>query len=155
VGTSRAGWVVGPGLEQVEGAVDKDVPVPRVIGHDDPVWQLVILPAEPVYCRPMPQDALPCLKNPVSSITSTASGSASVSNAEFEAQLRQIQLGNKSVDDADRVLVRHVVVDAFCKQRHLSSVLALHDALHPGLCIDAGSLPWTSVFTRAAPISAV
>jgi hypothetical protein len=46
-----------------------------------PIWQFVILPAEPVYCRPTPQDALPCLRKPVSSITSTASGSVSVSSA--------------------------------------------------------------------------
>ncbi len=45
------------------------------------VWQLVILPAEPVYCRPTPHDDLPCLRKPVSSITSTASGSANVSSA--------------------------------------------------------------------------
>src|ERR1700674_5863386 len=32
----------------------------------------VILPAEPVYCRATPHDALPCLRKPVSSITSQA-----------------------------------------------------------------------------------
>jgi hypothetical protein len=33
-----------------------------------PVWLFVILPAEPVYCRAAPHDALPCLRKPVSSI---------------------------------------------------------------------------------------
>src|SRR3954452_22611017 len=37
-----------------------------------PIWPLVILPAEPVYCRPTPQEAWPCLRKPVSSMTSTA-----------------------------------------------------------------------------------
>ncbi len=41
-----------------------------------PIWQFVILPAEPVYCRPTPQDARPCLRKPVSSITGTASSAA-------------------------------------------------------------------------------
>jgi hypothetical protein len=40
---------------------------------------LVIVPAEPVYWRATPQEAVPCFRKPVSSITSTASGSASAS----------------------------------------------------------------------------
>src|SRR5919199_5009117 len=44
-----------------------------------PIWQLVILPADPVYCRATPQEAFPCFRNPVSSTTRTASGSASLS----------------------------------------------------------------------------
>ena len=40
-----------------------------------------ILPAEPVYWRATPRDALPCFKKPVSSMTTTASLSASVSRA--------------------------------------------------------------------------
>jgi hypothetical protein len=41
----------------------------------------VILPAGPVCCRATPHEALPCFKKPVSSMTRTASGSLSVSNA--------------------------------------------------------------------------
>ena len=33
-----------------------------------PIWQLVIFPAEPVYCRCTPTECLPCLRKPVSSI---------------------------------------------------------------------------------------
>src|SRR6266487_4430982 len=43
------------------------------------ICQFEILPAEPVYCRATPHDALPCLRKPVSSITSTASSSAKCS----------------------------------------------------------------------------
>jgi hypothetical protein len=46
-----------------------------------PIWQLVILPVDPVYYRATPHEALPYFKNPVSSITRTASGSLNVSNA--------------------------------------------------------------------------
>src|SRR5215218_9521956 len=38
-----------------------------------PIWQLVILPADPVYWRATPQEARPCLRKPVSSTTRTAS----------------------------------------------------------------------------------
>src|SRR5215210_936675 len=54
-----------------------------------PIWQFVILPAEPVYCRPTPQEALPCLRKPVSSITSTASGAASVSTTSSRTTSRK------------------------------------------------------------------
>ena len=51
----------------------------RNVGSETPIWQFVIFPAEPVYCRATPHDALPCLRKPVSSITSTASSSAKCS----------------------------------------------------------------------------
>jgi hypothetical protein len=40
---------------------------------ETPTWQLVTLPAVPVYCRDTHAEALPSLRNPVSSKT-TASG---------------------------------------------------------------------------------
>src|SRR3954464_8782342 len=51
-------------------------PLSETWAANPPIWQLVILPAEPVYCRPTPQEAWPCFRKPVSSITSTASGGA-------------------------------------------------------------------------------
>src|SRR6201997_3976069 len=46
-----------------------------------PIWQLCLFPAEPVYWRATPHEALPCFKKPVSSMTRTASSSPSVSSA--------------------------------------------------------------------------
>src|SRR4051794_19646784 len=57
----------------------KACPLSETKPPNTPIWQLVILPAEPVYCRPTPQEAWPCFRKPVSSITSTASGAPSVS----------------------------------------------------------------------------
>lgn len=37
---------------------------------ETPAWQLVTLPAVPVYCRATQADASPSLRNPVSSMTS-------------------------------------------------------------------------------------
>src|SRR5215207_5915569 len=51
--------------------------------------QLVILPADPVYCRPTPHELWPCLRKPVSSMTSTASGEASVSTAYSRTRSRR------------------------------------------------------------------
>ncbi len=50
-------------------------------GCSTPIWQLVILPAEPVYWRATPHDALPCFKKPVSSMARTAVSSVSISSA--------------------------------------------------------------------------
>jgi hypothetical protein len=77
----HASGIVRPRLRQIERAVNEGMALPRGIAGEHAIWQLVILPAEPVYCRATPQDALPCFKNPVSSITSTASSSASLSSA--------------------------------------------------------------------------
>src|SRR3954469_17545421 len=51
-------------------------PLSETEAANTPIWQLVILPAEPVYCRPTPHEALPCFKKLVSSTTSTAPSSA-------------------------------------------------------------------------------
>jgi hypothetical protein len=42
-----------------------------------PVWQFVILPPVPVYCRWTPAEQAPFFSNPVSSPISTPSGSPS------------------------------------------------------------------------------
>src|SRR6476620_3051305 len=70
-------WIVGPLLRKIQRAIDERMTVAR--NAKTPIWQLVIFPAEPVYCRATPHDALPCLRKPVSSITSTASSSAKCS----------------------------------------------------------------------------
>jgi hypothetical protein len=59
----------------------KACPLSETWAANTPIWQLVILPAEPVYCRLTPQETFPCFRKPVSSITSTASGAAKVSTA--------------------------------------------------------------------------
>jgi hypothetical protein len=41
-------------------------------------WQLVILPADPVYCRWTPTECVPCLRNPVSSTIHVRIGSSRV-----------------------------------------------------------------------------
>lgn len=81
VGGRAPGRVLRPCFGQIQRAVDERVAMARHVGGEDPDLAVGVLPAEPVYCRPTPQDALPCLRKPVSSITSTASGSASVSSA--------------------------------------------------------------------------
>ena len=73
--------VAQPGLGQIQRAANERVAVVRHVAANTPIWQLVILPAEPVYCRPTPQDTLPCLRNPVASITSMAAGSVGTSSA--------------------------------------------------------------------------
>ena len=54
----------------------------------------------------------------------------------LEAQLRQVQRRDESLDDPDRVVFADEVVGAFGKQRRLPPVLAFHEArhadLHPG-----------------------
>src|SRR3954469_20912220 len=44
----------------------KGWPLSETEAANTPIWPLVILPAEPVYCRPTPQEAWPCLRKPVS-----------------------------------------------------------------------------------------
>jgi len=39
-----------------------------------PIWQLAILPADPVYCRLTPTECLPCFKKPVSSLIQVVIG---------------------------------------------------------------------------------
>ena len=86
--------IIGPGLGQIKGAIDQSV---ALIGHvATPIWQLVILPADPVYWRVTPQEAaLPFFKKPVSSITRTSSGSARVDDvvAHHIAQGVRVPLG--------------------------------------------------------------
>jgi hypothetical protein len=40
-----------------------------------PIWQLVIFPAVPVYCRCTPTECVPCFGNPVSSTIHVVTGS--------------------------------------------------------------------------------
>jgi hypothetical protein len=43
-----------------------------------PIWQLVTLPADPVYWRCTPTECDPCLRKPVSSMIHVVTGSRSV-----------------------------------------------------------------------------
>jgi hypothetical protein len=65
----QARLVVRPALRQIEVAIDEGVAATGGVTGETPIWQLAILPAEPVYCRATPQDALPCFRKPVSSTT--------------------------------------------------------------------------------------
>src|SRR4029077_2036142 len=47
-------------------------------------------------------------------------------------QYRQIQFINEGIDNADRVIFPHVVVQAIRQQDELAPVLTLHKTLHPG-----------------------
>src|SRR6201989_2553168 len=70
--------IVCPFFRQIKSPVDEGMAMAR--HANTPIWQLVILPAEPVYCSATPHEALPCFKKPVSSMTSTASSSAKLSS---------------------------------------------------------------------------
>src|ERR1700745_280432 len=61
-----------------------------------PIWQFVIFPAEPVYCRATPHDFLPCFRKPVSSITSTASSSCKCSTAYSHTTSRSASASQRS-----------------------------------------------------------
>src|ERR1700692_3101848 len=78
VGGFQTIWIVGPFLWKIQRAIDERMAMTRNVAKT-PIWQVVILPAEPVYCGATPHDALPCLRKPVSSITRTASSSAKCS----------------------------------------------------------------------------
>src|SRR5262245_39542436 len=49
-----------------------------------------------------------------------------------KAQYRQIQFINEGIDNADRVIFPHVVVQAIRQQDELAPVLTLNKTLHPG-----------------------
>src|SRR5829696_5794344 len=73
----------------------KACPLSDTYAANTPIWQLVILPAEPVYWRPTPHEAWPCLRKPVSSMTSTASGSARVSSASSRTRARSASASHR------------------------------------------------------------
>src|SRR3954465_1580243 len=73
----------------------KACPVLETYAANTPIWQLVILPAEPVYGRPTPHAAWPCLRKPVSSMTSTASGSARVSTTSSRTRSRNASASHR------------------------------------------------------------
>src|SRR5262249_33635051 len=50
----------------------------------------------------------------------------------IKAQRRQIQFINEGIDDADRVILPDVVVQAIRQQDQLAPVLTLNKPLHPG-----------------------
>jgi hypothetical protein len=50
-----------------------------------------------------------------------------------KAQGRKVKLVNENVNDADRIVLRHIVFQAIRKQRRLPAILALHETLHPDL----------------------
>jgi hypothetical protein len=47
-----------------------------------------------------------------------------------KAQRFQVEFVNEDIDDADRIVLSHVVVKEFGKQNALRSILALNKALH-------------------------
>jgi hypothetical protein len=57
--------------------------------------EFVILPAEPVYCRPTPHDVRPCLRNPVSSTTRTASSAAKCSTTYSRTTSRKASASHR------------------------------------------------------------
>jgi hypothetical protein len=52
----------------------------------------------------------------------------------LEVQLGQVQLINKGIDDADRVVLADEVVKTFGKQDSLASVVTLDVSRHAGSC---------------------
>src|SRR3954451_3157532 len=70
-------------------------PLLETYAANTPIWQLVILPAEPVYWRPTPHEAWPCFRKPVSSMTSTASGSARVSTTSSRTRSRNASASHR------------------------------------------------------------
>jgi hypothetical protein len=58
-----------------------------------------------------------------------------------KTQYRQIQFINEGIDNADRVLLPDVVVQAIRQQDQLAPVLALNKTLHPGPPEPAGRVP--------------
>ena len=72
--TDEASRIVRPALRQIERPIDEGMAVTRHVGSKNTDLTVRNLPAEPVYCRATPHDALPCLRNPVSSITSEHPG---------------------------------------------------------------------------------
>src|SRR5215467_1886799 len=50
-----------------------------------------------------------------------------------EAQCRQIQFVDERFNNPDRVVLRHVVIQAVREQRSLPPVLALHETFHPAI----------------------
>src|SRR5215471_10547941 len=51
----------------------------------------------------------------------------------IEAQFRQIQFVDERFNNPDRVILRHVVIQAVREQRSLPPVLAFHETFHPAI----------------------
>ena len=49
----------------------------------------------------------------------------------LEPQCRQIQFVDERFNNPDRVVLRHVVIQAVREQRSLPPVLAFHETFHP------------------------
>ncbi len=50
-----------------------------------------------------------------------------------EAQCRQIQFVDERFNHPDRVVLRHLVIQAVRQQRSLQPVLAFHETFHPAI----------------------
>jgi hypothetical protein len=50
-----------------------------------------------------------------------------------EPQCRQIQFVDEPFNNPDRVVLRHIVIQAVREQRSLPPVLALHKTFHPAI----------------------
>ena len=48
-----------------------------------------------------------------------------------KAQRFQVEFVNEDIDDADRIVFRHIVFQAVWQQRRLPPILALNEPLHP------------------------
>jgi hypothetical protein len=72
----HADRIVRPGLRQIQRPVDEGMAVARHIGGEHADLAVGDLPRGAGVLRLTPQDARPCLRKPVSSITRTASSAA-------------------------------------------------------------------------------
>ena len=50
-----------------------------------------------------------------------------------EAQCRQIHLVDERFNNPDRVVLRHVIIQAVREQHYLPPVLAFHETFHPAI----------------------
>jgi hypothetical protein len=51
----------------------------------------------------------------------------------LKAQCRQIQFVDERLNHADRVVLRHIVIEAVREQRYLQPVLAFHETFNPAI----------------------
>ena len=76
-GFASSRTVLRPQLRKVKLEIDGVCSELLATARLTPIWQLVIFPAEPVYCRCTPTECSPCLRNPVSSMIHVVIGSRS------------------------------------------------------------------------------
>jgi hypothetical protein len=72
-------------------------------------------------------------------------------NNAGKAQGRKVQLVNENLNDADRIVLRHIVFQAIGQQCHLPPIFALNKTLHETSPVRRGSIPHSRVFTQPGP----